>query len=1131
MKTQQIELKLINIQGLSKHKVIEVENLVNQQTILCLTETQQRVDITNWNNDYTTYVSMRGKEDKKGGGLMMLHRNDEIFDLHQETAGSNKDILIVRGKLKGRCVTIILVYLSVVKGEEERKCNLQIKNEIKKKIRNLEDDILILLGDFNGHLGFIGDQPQNFNGKIVLDIMTECNLILINGTEKCNGTITWSRRDQRSAIDFILMNNKGYQICEQMKIDEGQDEFDLSDHKLINLDLKMDSVRHNFDKNSKWIEGEYYKFDEVLVKEYIAQMEVMLQTEEISTIEEFNNIMETTATQLLRRTYKRRIAYDQKKVEVVEAPWMTIEIRAEIKKRRKLNRDKRNCREEDKEEAIQVYFNQKRKVQHLIHAAMNQHEAQVTMDIKKDKGRGMKLWDNIDKLRGKKKKKKEDDKLYSENGQQLNKEESEVEIEKYWTEIYRRYENNTDDLWNEETKEVYQEVIDQEKKDKDVIRHGNSKFPSALREHFDCQLRIKSTVHPMEDPHITRNEVKTYMKKIKKKKATGPDKLKGELYSVLEQSELCVMTLRNILQSIMDNDTKVDAWEKSDTKMIPKTKKPTAAQLRPIALTDVSYKLYMTIQGKKIDKHILDNNMQMETQAGFTKGSQIEDNLFILQYCIEQNFRRRKPLVVTCIDYSKAYDSIRRETIVETLMHYRVHPKIIDTIVNIYRNDHTDVHIGDIKKNIKITSGIRQGCTGSAMLFKLITYMIIEELNNRGSGYKDDIININSLYFADDGLLLANSIEEAAVNLKIIIQISRHFGLEINKAKSNVMIFNMKEQPDNIEDIEVVNKITYLGIEIDNKRSYFKSQRTKMIEKARKMANMTYSIIEKGCNRLLIGKTYWKSIALPSILYGVNVINLSEDDIKDLQVIENDVYRTILNAPGYAPNTTLRSEIGSSLMKKRIMNGRINFIKSILHGRNKLLESILHRVLLENDTSWIKVSRKYINEVQLNVNDIERKSKEEIKNIFMKWDKDQWTNEIACKSTLKIYRDQKHNIEEEQMYDNRPSSAIWFRARINALQLGDRNRHTNKETHCQICEGENIKEDILHFMLHCPVYKEERHRVIELQQPYFDNEEEIIGSFLFNKENTEQKKEVLYQMWKKRDCKLKTLRRELQRNC
>ena len=107
---------------------------------------------------------------------------------------------------------------------------------------------------------------------------------------------------------------------------------------------------------------------------------------------------------------------------------------------------------------------------------------------------------------------------------------------------------------------MYQKVINQEKRVKDVIRHGNSKFPSALREHFACQLRIKSTVHPIEDPHITRNEVKSYIKKIKKKKkATGPDKLKEEMYSVLEQSELCVMTLRNIMQSIMDNDTKGDA--------------------------------------------------------------------------------------------------------------------------------------------------------------------------------------------------------------------------------------------------------------------------------------------------------------------------------------------------------------------------------------------------------------------------------------------------------------------------------------------------------------------------------------------------------------------------------------------
>ena len=91
--------------------------------------------------------------------------------------------------------------------------------------------------------------------------------------------------------------------------------------------------------------------------------------------------------------------------------------------------------------------------------------------------------------------------------------------------------------------------------------------------------------------------------------------------------------------------------------------------------------------------------------------------------------------------------------------------------------------------------------------------------------------------------------------------------------------------------------------------------------------------------------------------------------------IENSVYRTILNAPQYALNSTLRSEIGSSLMKKKIMNGRINFMKSIINDRNKLLENILHRLLLDNDTNWIQKSRKYVDVVQLKATDIERKSK------------------------------------------------------------------------------------------------------------------------------------------------------------
>ena len=97
-----------------------------------------------------------------------------------------------------------------------------------------------------------------------------------------------------------------------------------------------------------------------------------------------------------------------------------------------------------------------------------------------------------------------------------------------------------------------------------------------------------------------------------------------------------------------------------------------------------------------------------------------------------------------------------------------------------------------------------------------------------------------------------------------------------------------------IGGIEVVRSMKYLGVEICDGKDIFEKQKEKMLEKARKMAKMTYGVIEKSCNKLLIGKTFWKAIALPHILMGNQVMNFMQKDIQDLQIIENGVYRKIL---------------------------------------------------------------------------------------------------------------------------------------------------------------------------------------------------------------------------------------------
>ena len=76
---------------------------------------------------------------------------------------------------------------------------------------------------------------------------------------------------------------------------------------------------------------------------------------------------------------------------------------------------------------------------------------------------------------------------------------------------------------------------------------------------------------------------------------------------------------------------------------------------------------------------------------------------------------------------------------------------------------------------------------------------------------------------SDDALMLSHSLKYAKDNLDIITQISRYYFLEINSEKSCVIIFNVGEQLEHLCNIKVVQKIKYLGIEINNKRNHIKT--------------------------------------------------------------------------------------------------------------------------------------------------------------------------------------------------------------------------------------------------------------------------------------------------------------------
>ena len=90
-----------------------------------------------------------------------------------------------------------------------------------------------------------------------------------------------------------------------------------------------------------------------------------------------------------------------------------------------------------------------------------------------------------------------------------------------------------------------------------------------------------------------------------------------------------------------------------------------------------------------------------------------------------------------------------------------------------------------------------------------------------------------------------------------------------------------------------------------------------MKENAEAITKNTYAVLETYCNKGLIGKTYWREVALPSILMENQVANLNLTHVNKLHIIENGVYRRILGVAHDTVLETMRGDIGVSLMEKQ----------------------------------------------------------------------------------------------------------------------------------------------------------------------------------------------------------------------
>ena len=375
--------RLLNVDGLNKKKLdIIKEEFLNKEkeyNVVCLTETHHRYE-KQYVGDLTSFTQMRTKNKRKGGGLQILMRDSKSVDF-EKLKRKNEEILEIEGTCFGMELKIILVYFDVKRNEEGRNNNKKIRNDIENMMENNKKEGLLVLGDFNGHLEALDGRKEDRNGRMIMEWTNKYDIQLMNGDEKCEGTITREKGEQKTAIDMVLMNRALYEKCKSMKIDEDKESIDISDHNLISIEFNArEKSGHNYNKK-KWVEEEYYRKGESALKEFGEEVEKIWSTRNIESVEEMTLSMIEAADRTLKKKVRKRVS-EEGIWRKIESPWMNEEIREAMKERKKINRKKRKCKNPKEKEILEIkYQAQKERVQIMIREAMEKYEITLTKEI------------------------------------------------------------------------------------------------------------------------------------------------------------------------------------------------------------------------------------------------------------------------------------------------------------------------------------------------------------------------------------------------------------------------------------------------------------------------------------------------------------------------------------------------------------------------------------------------------------------------------------------------------------------------------------------------------------------------------------------------------------------------------
>lgn len=425
------------------------------------------------------------------------------------------------------------------------------------------------------------------------------------------------------------------------------------------------------------------------------------------------------------------------------------------------------------------------------------------------------------------------------------------------------------------------------------------------REHFACIISREPNLSeingtPARTIRIntevpTVGEIKAAISKLRSNKAAGADNIPAELFKA--DQALIASTLHPLIGQVWNEETIPISWKEGLIVKLPKKGNlQDCNNWRGITLLNIINKVLSHIILERMSCK-LETKLRRE-QAGFRCGRSCIDHINTLRIIIEQSVEWQTPLYLLFIDFKQAFDTINHHALWQILVLIGTPLKIVNLIKELYNDATCKVtHKGKTSDPIHITSGVKQGCLLSPLLFNILLDWVMRKALNGTKGIQWDIQKqLEDLDYADDICLLSHRKVDIQANLDSIVTVAQTVGLHINVQKTKAMrigpVSNDRLQIHN-EDVEEVEEFCYLGSIVSKTGGGLADVLTR-IKKAQNVWGMMKNIWSSNKisrnTKLRIFNTNVKSV----LLYGCETWKATKEITQRLQVFVNRCLRRIM---------------------------------------------------------------------------------------------------------------------------------------------------------------------------------------------------------------------------------------------